>query len=189
MKVILSGVIVLFIHLNLISVTVEAQTSSNHEHSGFNYSAWVKTSGKMIQEFFDSNACSTKNNTPEIKLINSSFPNAFVSTDLSLTISSGLLDRIDSSEELAFILAHEASHIILGHHLMATPTGIQEHIRREIEADAVASSILKTKKYNPQIGITVLKKLTTPRSRYATTVTREYLPSIEPRIASLSLAN
>jgi|GEM_PF-5350140 len=149
-------------------------------------SNWVNTSDNLIADLFDSKTCSKHHIKPEIKLVESTFPNAFVSPDSSLTISSGLLDRIDSSEELAFVLAHEAGHIILGHHNLAKAASKKEFIKREIEADEIASKILRAKKYDPKIGITVLKKLTTPSLNESVSLSRQDFPSIEPRIAYLS---
>lgn len=184
MKVLFNRVIGLYILIQFTSgfaaATPQDQSSLNSETS------WITTSDKLIEDLLESKTCNQSRTKFEIKLINSTFPNAFVSNDSSLNLSSGLLDRIDSSEELAFVLAHEASHVILGHHLMMKPNSNGEFLNREIEADALAARLLRAKKYNPRIGITVLKKLTGPRHLGGLPVSQREFPSIEPRIAQLA---
>ncbi len=44
------------------------------------------------------------------------YPTATASPDGAVGIPLGLLRQVDSEDELAFVLGHEASHVILGHH-------------------------------------------------------------------------
>lgn len=52
-----------------------------------------------------------------VKVIKSEAPNAFIYSNGTMYISTGLLSTIDSEDELIAVMAHEISHFVLDHHV------------------------------------------------------------------------
>lgn len=50
-----------------------------------------------------------------ITVIDDPMVNAFVTPDGSIFVFKGLIDLVDSVDELGFVLAHECSHVYLRH--------------------------------------------------------------------------
>ena len=76
----------------------------------------------------------------QVKLLTISEPNAFSLANGSIYISAGLFHNIASEAQLAFLLSHEMSHVILCHHMQRR---YELHVKsRTIMQNQLASSIV-----------------------------------------------
>lgn len=77
------------------------------------------------------------------------------SDERNIGITSGLVSFLQSSEELAFLVAHELAHTIYG------DSGKNGFSRREKErrADAFAVFAMRCAGYRPELGTTILQRL------------------------------
>lgn len=76
-------------------------------------------------------------------------PDAFISNEGLMHISSGLLEQIHSIDELAFVLAHELAHQVLGEH----------SAHSENDADVHALHLLNAAGFNTAAAITLLNRV------------------------------
>lgn len=79
-----------------------------------------------------------------------------------ISVESGLDELLETDAELAFILAHEFSHIILGHTLLPTeadPNGINNRASIERAADKLGIQLMMRAGYNPEASITAIRKI------------------------------
>ncbi len=101
---------------------------------------------------------------PEIRVIKSSVPNAYATPHREIVVSSGLLSLAESTEELAFALAHEIGHLSL-HHLSSTRSlaagrfATEARVDEEVAADAYAISLLARSGIDQRVGLSLLQKL------------------------------
>lgn len=112
----------------------------------------------------------------ELFVFNSSNINAYSYPNGSVFITLGLLNSLQSEEELAFVLAHEIAHIYYKHGIKSTKK--QQELKeqdektfasiykqltyskeQESEADIYAAERILEVKYNPKIGINALNNL------------------------------
>lgn len=106
--------------------------------------------------------------TPKIYIKDDQSQGAFVLPNGTIVISTSLLASSASDDEVAFVIAHEVSHIIArdqmpsgpGADLMgfSDPTKLQLN---EIRADASALSFMKGAGYDPDAALGMLKRLST----------------------------
>lgn len=89
---------------------------------------------------------------PSLRIIDSKIPNAFLKNSTKVVIASGLLDFLESADELRYIIAHEIAHVTLMH----TTSSSQ---RAEIEADALAISYVQHMGIGPCGPIRLLERL------------------------------
>lgn len=75
-----------------------------------------------------------------IKIIKSYSPNAMISSNGSIIITTGILSLIDSEDELTAILAHEIAHFVLDHHVINI-NQIQQREKRALFWAGVATAI------------------------------------------------
>ncbi|HEY4707676.1 MAG TPA: M48 family metallopeptidase [Thermodesulfobacteriota bacterium] len=102
--------------------------------------------------------------TPKVVFEDTDRMSAFVMPDGTVVVSAGLLSIAESDDELAFILAHEASHIIANDQTPGTAglsgldsSGASEF--REERADRMAVGIMEKAGFDRGASIRVLKKL------------------------------
>lgn len=77
--------------------------------------------------------------------------NAFATGD-RVVITSKMIQKADN-DELAFVIAHEMAHNILGHR-NSSPSA-------EIEADTMAVRIVRAARFNPEAGVRFVRRFTT----------------------------
>ena len=70
-----------------------------------------------------------------------------------MTISGGIVRYTRNDDELAFVIAHELAHIVLGY-----TQSISYH-NLELAADTLAIALMADAGYNPQGAITLLQRL------------------------------
>ncbi len=109
---------------------------------------------------------------PRISIEPDTRPNAFVRDSTEVVITAAALEVVESSSELAFILAHELSHIALGHLRPGSPAD-------ELQADRLALNLVRRAGFDPCASLTVLARLGTP---YAAS-----LESLAPRLRALEV--
>lgn len=87
------------------------------------YHSGLVVFGTKLNEYLDALADELLRNNPEIRkriniyIVKSIVPNAYTTLNGDIFFNIGLLARIDSKDEIAFVLAHEISHFIKGHAL------------------------------------------------------------------------
>lgn len=106
--------------------------------------------------------------TPRILVAERAVPNAFARAPHTIVLTTGLLDVVGSEDELAFVLAHELGHLLLGH-VQSGAEGPQSarllgmNSRRpidlELEADAFSLKMLAESGYSPASGRVLLERL------------------------------
>lgn len=87
--------------------------------------------------------------------INLHEPNAW-STDRAIIITSPLADLVDTRAELAFIVGHEISHILLGHPYRSS--GPMTH-QMELDADMLGFKMMRLADLNVCSGISAMQKI------------------------------
>lgn len=104
---------------------------------------------------------------PKIYIKDDRSQSAFVLPNGTVVISTGLLASANSDDEVAFVIAHEVSHIMAKDQmpgLGADLTGFSDPTKTqlgEIRADASALAFMKGAGYNPDAALNMLKRLST----------------------------
>lgn len=141
----------------------------------------------------------------EILITSSELPNAFalpsdeeaLNSSAQIILSLGLVRLLSDRNELAFVLAHEMSHIMKDHFPILPPFVLTEaqleHIQNvhrswEFEADRAASTLLAQHGMNVDAPVRVLERLTQAEAKVShvdTSEAKESHPSAGERIAAL----
>lgn len=106
--------------------------------------------------------------TPRITIVNDELSNAYVLPDRTIVITSGLLESCASEDELAFIIAHEISHIVArDYNRNYTPellssTDLPAWQLRELNADINAIYYIRLAGFDPGASVKVLSRLAPP---------------------------
>ena len=98
------------------------------------------------------------------------FANAYIRGGNDVVITAPLASSVQDNSELAFVFAHELSHIALGHSEGGS-------VHDEIAADELALSIIESLGLNPCAGAEILDRLSSPLSAS--------LVSVSPRLDAL----
>lgn len=134
--------------------------------------------------------------TPSVLLLPDSTPNAFVSDPGHIILTKGLLQIIETRDELAFVVAHELGHVKLGHiahndraipALADRGTSQRELIERELQADKFALQLLSDSGLNPRAGLRLLGKIAALARLDSPGLLSPY-PSLKVRLEALSEA-
>lgn len=123
-----------------------------------------------------------------IIILNADAPMAFTTGGEFILISKGLILSLKSEAELAFIIAHEIAHDVLGHtktEIFLDPKNASADERREIEMDADLHALAMVMKgqYDPHSALGSL------RHTYAAFPDLEFsssYPDLSTRISKLS---
>ena len=98
----------------------------------------------------------------QVILLNSKQPMAFSTGGHIILISKGLVKVLNSEAQLAFVLAHEMSHVLLGHEKDTPENTSKERdyhtSELELEADAFAVVILISAGYDPREAVNALTR-------------------------------
>ena len=105
-----------------------------------------------------------------LTVVYSRSPNAFVREGSQVVLTTAMTSRVTEPSEVAFILAHEAAHVALGHR-------VQGGISAEVAADTLALSVITALGFNPCSGSSVLERLGSP--------SQLTLVSVTPRLHAL----
>jgi len=111
--------------------------------------------------------------SPKMIVEDADHANAFIRDEETIVVTAPLIEAISDRSELAFIFAHEMSHIALKHDAAGG-------VRDEIAADKLALAVVTSLGLNPCAGAEVLDRLSAPLS--ATLV------SISPRLDALHMS-
>lgn len=145
---------------------------------------WQLLANNIIHQLVGDDVHSSLGSYPNLRINMHHFPNAFARTQNKMTISSGLISHLDSSEEFAFIIAHELGHLFLKHTEMQAATTMEEFIAREKEADKYALKLLQQSHFDQKRGTKILHKLANFQVSDNTTLAAIY-PSLSDRIREL----
>lgn len=90
--------------------------------------------------------------------------NAWVRPDRTIILTSGLISACASDDEIAFIIAHEASHVISKDYMHSVPAftnspEVPAIQMKEISADINGVFFVKKAGYNPDASIKILSRL------------------------------
>ncbi|MBI1912967.1 MAG: M48 family metalloprotease [Deltaproteobacteria bacterium] len=100
-----------------------------------------------------------------IKVLTDSKKDACVLPDGTVLVTSALISASESDDEVAFILAHEISHVIAKDYYSFTPelnnANIPNLQLREINADMNAVHFTKKAGYDPSAAMQILSRLNT----------------------------
>ena len=131
---------------------------------------------------------------PKIEVVSQHTPNAYAIGPSTIVISTALLDFLEGESELAFVLAHELAHLILGHthknlagnrELRSSPW--VRYLKAELAADNLALQLLKKGHYSGAPGLAVLKRLANFGAESGTSL-GDIFPSLAIREGQLALA-
>ena len=136
------------------SATNLAQMSGLDLYRSSNADAVLSDISSRLQTGLKKASTSTPE-TPEIFLVRSPQCLALNQSGV-LLVSDHLVYKLDHVAELAFILAHETAHVILGHEAGTKQTARQHEL--EMEADYVGIKLLALAGYNPWYAIDALIK-------------------------------
>lgn len=150
--------------------------------------AWQFAGRSLVHDLVGDDAKAFLGVAPILDILPVEKPSAFVVGGSTIVLTEGIIDLIESSDEFAFILAHELSHVMLGHTapkeaLMGNSLPLSDQLEREIHADLNAVTLLKEAGYDPTCAVGLLEKVSEalkgPFDNY---------PSLDPRIRSLKAA-
>lgn len=133
-----------------------------------------QSAGSLVELRFES--YSSELPPLRISLSDHSFPNAYAVPGLpdtgapdGVVLTRGLLEQLRSRSELAFVLAHEISHVMHGHFPGALPAALMTPAQRshiaavhkewEYSADADALERLRQSGFDPNGALAVLARL------------------------------
>lgn len=101
-------------------------------------------------------------------------------------VTKGLVKFVQNDDQLAAVLAHEISHIILGHHLARIKSsGSKFNQRQELEADRYSIKLLKKAGFKVQQSIKLLERLDILQAKQKFLNPQDY-PSNKKRIQNLN---
>lgn len=108
---------------------------------------------------------------PRIIIVNDTVRNAWVQPDRSIIVTTGLLSECASDDEVAFIIAHEASHVISKDYREAVPefspaTDIPAGELAEISADINGAFFARKAGYSPGAALRILSKISSETNAF-----------------------
>lgn len=106
-----------------------------------------------------------------IIIVNDTIRNAWVQPDRSIMITTGLLSECASDDEMAFIIAHEASHVISKDYREAVPefspaTDIPAGELAEINADINGAFFARKAGYRSDAALKILSKISSETNAF-----------------------
>jgi hypothetical protein len=119
-----------------------------------------------------------KQPTATVVLSNSKVPVALLVDATRVLLSCGMVNLTTSEDELAFVLAHEASHLLLEHH-----TSLESTRNVELAADRSAIKIVYDNGYSTLPSRHILTRL------YTSNANNTFYPSIPERLYQLEAFN
>jgi predicted Zn-dependent protease len=121
---------------------------------------------------------------PEIVLINNPAPMAGTPGTGVIVLSHGLVRRLHNEGELAFVLAHEFAHQILGHKLTPETSDGERH-DLELEADKRALALIAVAGYDPRVSVGALIHSAGVSSIWESSPAQQGYPALEERIEAM----
>ncbi|MBI2412008.1 MAG: M48 family metalloprotease [Deltaproteobacteria bacterium] len=108
---------------------------------------------------------------PRIIVVNDTVRNAWVQPDRSIIITTGLLSECASDDEMAFIIAHEASHVISKDYREKVPefspaTDIPAGELAEISADINGAFFARKAGFTPDAALKILSKISSETNAF-----------------------
>lgn len=163
----------------------EILTSTQHN-------SWIGFGERLIGTLSASQIDPFLTEIPKITVVESTIPNAIITSNMELRLSTGLLKLVRSDAEYAFVLAHELAHLILGHverRDVVTPEEPQDmafYIEREVAADRLAQKILKRANFDAAAALSILTRVGTLKDERGDPLALSY-PSLAARLSELKL--
>lgn len=171
---------------NLLNSAHKKHVAAN---GGEDHDFFVKSRLKnLIKKLVTANNFSAKTVSPI--LLKSNSVNAYsLGSNSSFSyvyVTKGLIKFVQNDDQLAAVLAHEISHIILGHHLARTKSsGSKFNQRQELEADRYSIRLLKKAGFKVQQSIKLLERLDILQAKQKFLNPQDY-PSNKKRIQNLT---
>jgi predicted Zn-dependent protease len=94
-----------------------------------------------------------------LKLISSPQPYAFITASGEINLSTAMLEQAQSPSQLAFVLAHEIGHLLLGHHAHRDSMTPEQFLQHELAADNAALRLIGTAGFDVEDGGQILKRM------------------------------
>jgi len=104
----------------LLSNTIEKP----HVNKDIKYADKMQLAGKIKAEIVANDKGLQNKSDFKLSIMKDKKVNALVGVDGNIYFTSGLLDKLNNDEELAFVIAHELGHYSHKHHLKAASRGI-----------------------------------------------------------------
>ncbi len=129
--------------------------------------------------------------TPKFQIVFSTRPNAYARKDLTIVLSTALLNLATEDSELAFAMAHEIGHLAMHNSTHAPPLNLMSsssdgtRLTQEIEADAFALQLIRSSQiFNSDAGASLLARILSEGKVVDTGFSSTY-PTLELRIRYL----
>ena len=150
---------------------------------------WEKVGKQILHDLAGDDLEASLGITPKIRIVFSMQPNAYALKSGTIILTSGLLDLLETRTELAFILAHETAHIVLGHSdrnhaLSGSNRAFNIGLENEHAADQYAWNMLSQRGLSPIVSVPLLERLQNFGNSEGFSVKRIY-PSLSMRIDTL----
>lgn len=106
---------------------------------------------------------------PHVVLSSSTAPIAFALGERTIIINSGLMQYLATEDEVAFLLAHELSHLLLNHtngkrYFAASNKRTENDHAMEVQADLLAQKLILAAKFNPHAPVELLNRIIDAKS-------------------------
>lgn len=121
-------------------------------------------------------------NIPYLYLHPSKSVNAMVNPIVML-ITQGMLDHVNSDDEIAYVLAHETAHVMLGHTNPLYIRGVTSSAEAEANSDRIAVYLMLRAGYDPCKAKGIWKRL---RDKHGDRTVATSHPNYSTRIHQLS---
>lgn len=121
----------------------------------------------------------------EVLLVGAHEPFAYAPGGGFILLSLGLVQRAETEAALAFVIAHEASHDVLGHTQQQTEEAPELRRQQELAADRYALGLVAAAGYDPRIAIQAITHLYGAEERFRP---ERHYPSMVDRLRVLQTA-
>jgi predicted Zn-dependent protease len=149
-------------------------TSNHRTPQGNNLRDTIPALGQIFSRLTSIEAFSLNTEPARLAVEQGSAPHAFVRGTKEIVVTTELLGVVKDPSELAFVLAHELSHLAIGHTRPGDATS-------ELQADRLALTLVRRAGFDPCASLSVLARLGAP---YAAS-----LESLTPRMVALRRIN
>ena len=138
--------------------------------------------GYILRRLVDgASAFSVMPNNISVRLLDTLEPLAYAGSNGQILVSKGLVLKLYSESELAFVLSHELAHLKRGHSTSKLDSlSSEERAQLELEADNLGVGILASAGYDPRDAVSALQ-----HSYYAEAFTIQSYPELRKRLRAI----